>query len=41
MQADRDVIYERSVYKRKNPETNSEHNLKDDSMNVKFKKVEG
>lgn len=41
MHADQDVVYERSVYKRRNPDTQSEHNDRESAINDKFKKVEG
>jgi len=41
MQADHEVVYQRSVYKRKNPETQSEHNDRESAINPCFKKVEG
>jgi len=41
MHADQNVVYERSVWKRKNPETGEEHNSRDDAINDKLKKIEG
>jgi hypothetical protein len=41
MQADKNSIYQRTVWKRKNAETGEELNTFDDAMNDKLKKIDG